>query len=266
MKISLIISIYKNVPFLKLVLESLQVQSYQDFEIIISEDGEDENVRQFVASYPFKQSYQHLTQKDDGWQKNKALNNAIRKSQGDWLIFIDGDCVLHKRFVEFHAKMADEQLILAGKRVKLSAETSNKLLSNPTLLPTLSRYLYIHFWKSGRYLEEALFIHPQGLLGWITRIRTMKHLKGCNMSFSKKALYAINGFDEDYTLPAIGEDVDILWRLQQAGYQLKSVRNMAVMYHLHHKESWVSQELNKLKMQVKRSNNTYICTNGIQKL
>lgn len=86
------------------------------------------------------------------------------------------------------------------------------------------------------------------------------------MSFSKKALYAINGFDEDYTLPAIGEDVDILWRLQQAGYQLKSVRNMAVMYHLHHKESWVSQELNKLKMQVKRSNNTYICTNGIQKL
>lgn len=86
------------------------------------------------------------------------------------------------------------------------------------------------------------------------------------MSFSKKALYAINGFDEDYTLPAIGEDVDILWRLQQAGYQLKSVRNMAVMYHLHHKESWVSQEENKEKMRQKMEQNTYICKNGIQKI
>jgi len=57
------------------------------------------------------------------------------------------------------------------------------------------------------------------------------------MSFSKKAIIAINGFDEDYILPAIGEDIDLSWRFIQAGFKHKSVRNMAVQYHLHHQKT-----------------------------
>ena len=249
-----------------MVLDALQHQTYQDFEIVISEDGEDEKVGDFIASYPFQQSYQHLTQTDLGWRKNKALNNAVRAAKGEWLILIDGDCILHPRFIEFHCKMASEKAILAGKRVKLSQTSTQKYTLNPKILSRFNYYLVTHFWKAGRYLEEAFFFDNKGLLKCIPTARKMSQLKGCNMSFSKEAIYAINGFDEDYTLPAIGEDIDLLWRFQGVGYQIQSVRNMAVMYHLYHPESWTSQELNKLKMQEKRSNNTYICTNGIQKL
>lgn len=62
--------------------------------------------------------------------KNKALNNAIRHATSDWLIFIDGDCVLHPRFVEMHLRFAGEKVILAGKRVKLDPETSGFLQNN----------------------------------------------------------------------------------------------------------------------------------------
>ena len=128
-KASLIISIYDNVEFLKSVLDSLKYQTERNFEIIISEDAEHEYVRDFIFKYDFQHDFQHITQKDEGWQKNKALNNAIRIARSEWLIFIDGDCVLHPRFVEFHVKFASPEFILAGKRVKLSEKLSRLLLN-----------------------------------------------------------------------------------------------------------------------------------------
>jgi len=129
-KASVIISVYDNPRFLNLVLDSLKLQTEQNFEIIISEDGENKAMKELVEKYPFENDYQHITQKDTGWQKNKALNNAIRHAKADWLIFIDGDCVLHPRFVEMHLRFAGEKVILAGKRVKLDPKTSVFLENN----------------------------------------------------------------------------------------------------------------------------------------
>ena len=111
-KASLIISIYDNVSFLKVVLDSLMYQTEKNYEIIISEDAEFSEVAKFVRSYPFRNDYQHLTQPDQGWRKERALNNAVKAAKSDWLIFIDGDCVLHPRFIEWHVKMADEKLYI----------------------------------------------------------------------------------------------------------------------------------------------------------
>jgi len=89
----------------------------------------------FIVQYPFEQPYQHIRQEDTGWRKNKSLNNAVKAANTTWLIFIDGDCVLHQRFIEMHLRFAKEDVILAGKRVKLDAATSDFLLeSNANLL------------------------------------------------------------------------------------------------------------------------------------
>ena len=108
MKASLIISVYKNVVYLKAVLDSLQYQTEKDFEIIIAEDGESEEMKAFIAQYLLNFPYKHITQKDEGWRKNQCLNKAIGASEGNWLIFIDGDCVLHHRFIEMHLRLADD--------------------------------------------------------------------------------------------------------------------------------------------------------------
>ncbi len=266
-KASLIISVYDNIKFLKIVLDSLKLQTEKDFEIIISEDRQSEEMRNFIQNYPFENDLQHLTQEDIGWRKNKALNNAIRHAKSDWLIFIDGDCVLHNRFVEMHVRYADGNYILAGKRVKLDTKTSSYLENNTSeSIAEMQKILFkkLLFWKGDtKFIEESVFISPDDFLSFIPKIRKARRLVGCNMSFSKKAIYAINGFDEDYVLPAVGEDTDLTWRFQAAGFQLKSVRNLAVQYHLYHKENWADRTINMDRMLANQKENRYICRNGL---
>lgn len=269
MKASLIISIYNNIPFLKVVLDSLVQQTYNKFEIIIAEDGEDAAVAKFIKHYPFVHQHVHLTQKDEGWRKNQAMNMAIRAAKTDWLIFIDGDCVLHNRFIEMHMKYAAENIILAGKRVKLDQESSQLLLSGISNLSILQKQLrrkIIAGKGKIRNIEEGIFIAPDGLLGFIPKLRKLNNLKGCNMSFSKKAIYAINGFDEEYILPAIGEDFDLTWRFAAAGFNYKSVRNLAVQFHLYHPENWVDTVENMKICDRNQQINKFICDKGLTRI
>jgi len=83
------------------------------------------------------------------------------------------------------------------------------------------------------------------------------------MSFSKKAICSINGFDEDYQLPTVGEDYDLTWRFDQAGYKHKSVRNLAVQYHLQHHENWIDQDENLVICRNKQLENKIFCENGL---
>lgn len=252
-----------------MVLDALVYQTYSDFEIIISEDGSNDEMASFVKSYKSLQPITHVTQEDIGWQKNKALNNAVRNSKGDYLIFIDGDCVLHHRFIEEHKQLSDRKGIVAGKRIKLGPAYSKLYLDGRKDFLVLEKMIATQFTKlkadGAKFIEEGVYLNPRGILGFISRLRTMKHLKGCNMSFYKSALEEINGFDEDYTLPAVGEDADLAWRFRGLGYHLISARNRAVQYHLYHTENWTDQTVNLSIMEDKMSRNEFVCSNGLKK-
>ena len=267
-KATVIISVYSNTRALQAVLDSLKLQTEQDFEIIVSEDAEHPHMADFCRRYSFANDWQHLTQPDTGWRKNRALNNAIRAAQTDWLIFVDGDCVLHPRFVEQHLRLADDGLIVAGKRAKLNPALSEWLQDDVGRYRDVEKQL-LKALVSGRrhdnrFVEEGIFIDPRSWLGFLPRLRKMHRLKGCNMSMSRRAIEAVNGFDEDYIRPAIGEDIDLTWRLLQAGYRLVSARNLAVQYHLWHKENWTDQSENIRLMEEKQKNNEYVCKHGLK--
>lgn len=262
-KASLIISVYDNTKFLKAILDSLKLQTEKNFEIIISEDACHEEMKELIDGYSFENDYQHLTQEDIGWQKNKALNKAIRHSTADWLIFIDGDCVLHPRFVEMHLRYAKENLILAGKRVKIDDKTTTFLVEN---MPESINCIQNIFLKNKitKYIKEGIFVSPDCFWGFIPKIRRAHRLTGCNMSFSRKAIYAINGFDEEYILPAVGEDTDLAWRFKTVGYKIKSLRNLAVQYHLYHEQLWNDKQENRIRMKSNRKLKKYFCQKGLQ--
>ena len=264
---SLIISVYDRVDFLEVVLDSVRLQTEKRFEVIISEDAERPAMREFLQRYAYEGDLYHLTQADTGWRKNRALNRAVQFSHADLLVFIDGDCVLHPRFMEMHIGRAEDKAILAGKRIKLDPESTRWLMADKGHIPGFQRHLARHWFRMRRagcrFLEEGFFIDPQGPLRWVPRLRRMHQLKGCNMSFSKQAVIAINGFDKDYVRPAIGEDIDLTWRFQRAGYTVKSVRNLAVQYHLHHKETWADQDENLQLMLAKQAADLYVCRHGL---
>lgn len=139
---SLIISVYKNTKFLYAVLESLRHQTEQSFEILISEDGCSAEMRNFISQYPFLHRTLHLTQDDLGWRKNRALNRAVLTAGAEHLIFIDGDCVLHPKFIEMHTRNFKENRILAGKRVLLDERLSDMIVAKPDKAQTLQKEVW----------------------------------------------------------------------------------------------------------------------------
>jgi len=267
--VSLIISVYKDVESLAVILDALKFQTYKDFEVVISEDGEFAGMKAFVEGLEHENKIVHLTQPDVGWRKNKALNSAIRQSAGDYLIFIDGDCVPHHRFVENHLRFSSKGSIVAGRRVKLGPRYSRIFRKNIQHLPRLEKKVVFDFFgmrKDGaKFYEEGVYVNPETWVGKLLAKRKFRTIKGCNMSFFKGDIKLINGFDEDYTLPAIGEDVDLIWRCEAAGFSFRSVKNFAVQYHLHHRENWTDNSHNERIMRDKMREGQYVCKNGLIK-
>jgi glycosyltransferase involved in cell wall biosynthesis len=234
---SLVVSVYKDIAKLDCILRSLQHQTLRNFEVIVSEDGEDEALARFMSPWLAKnEAIQHLTQPDQGFRKNRALNRAISFARSDCLVFIDGDCVPHVRFMESHFLALARSPIAGGRRVELGPKFSQRLIHNPDLITSLSRF--------GGYMRAmpALLAdqvkNPESgfYVSWIHRLVEERPLAlvGCNFSSRRKTLEAINGFNEDYQAPGIGEDSDLEWRLERAGFAIQNIKFLAPLFHLYH--------------------------------
>jgi glycosyltransferase involved in cell wall biosynthesis len=265
-KVTIIVSVYKDTESLKLILNSLLNQTVNKFEIIISQDCESEEMKTLLSAYK-KDDIIHLYQKDVGWRKNIALNNAVRKSTGEYLIFIDGDIIPYRDFVQKHIESITDKKILCGKRVELGSFFSKMIRKNylnPYILEKLF-YLFLPFviLDKARHIEEGIKVNKESKLEKrLNRKRPM--IIGCNFSCFKKDFIFINGFDEDYNSPSVGEDIDLTWRFQHFGIDSKSVRYLANTLHLYHPRIWDKESVKKNNkiMKKKWDNKEFICKNG----
>jgi len=215
----------------------------------------------------------HITQKDEGWRKNKALNNAIKTATGEYLIFIDGDVVPHPRFIEGHLSHAQPRRVCAGKRVELGPKYSKMLIDGKITIKELTKKFLLKAYslhKDGvRHYEDGIYVKPDS---WIyekfIQKKSISYLIGCNFSCFKTDIESINGFNEEYIHPAIGEDVDINWRFRASGIEVISCRNIANVYHLYHKKGFGATEgkINNKILNKTIQDNQYICLNGLKKL
>ena len=264
MKVSLIISYYKNFDNLKLILKALNNQSTKDFEAIISEDDNIEETKKFVEENKSKYNFSliHVSQKEDlGFRKNMMLNKSIKISKGEILVFIDGDCIPHRNFIKAYIDNIEDNTMLKGRRVMLSKKISRELLNTfDVSLLSLKKILFSESKK-----KKEMFYNP-----YFSLIVSMKNkgLLGCNWGITKECITKVNGFDEDYVRAAVGEDTDIEWRLKSIGVKSKSVKNKAIVYHIYHKRSYSQSEvnINRELLTNKLKANVYFCKNGLKKI
>ena len=271
-KLSLIISVYNKIHELELILSALEHQSFHDFEVIVADDGSGPGIKELVSlkkKNP-KLKISHLWQEDSGFRKNRILNKAVTEANTKYLVFLDGDCLPHSDFVLQHYKNHSANHVLCGSRVNLSKKLSKQITieaiqSKEYEGGTFERILDSFRDKNARStnIEEGIYIESD-LISSIIR-RKKPRLLGCNYSLPKELLLKINGFDENYTGPGIGEDSDIEFRLKHAGARFKSVRNKAIAYHFYHSRTKESSSNYKYFESVKHSRE-YICKNGIKKL
>lgn len=89
-------------------------------------------------------------------------------------------------------------------------------------------------------IEKGIYIKSSPLRKFLNKKKG--GILGSNFSIHKKDLLDINGFDERYTGPSIGEDSDIQYRLELNGLQINSLNNIAIQCHLYHKQKPISQK------------------------
>lgn len=240
-KATVIVSVYNRLDFLKLVLAGLEGQTERDFEVLISDDGSGEafvaGLKETAAASPLR--LRHVWHADDGFRKNKILNESIRQAAAPYLIFLDGDCIPHPRFVAEHLAHAAPDACLAGRRIDLSARLTRQLTPDAVRKGMLQR---AGTWAGllADFLTARAFHFMNGLYvenGLLRRYfnRKERGLLGANFSVGKAVLEGINGFDERYNAPTFGEDSDVELRLRLAGIRIVPVLNIAVAYHCHHK-------------------------------
>jgi len=100
--ISLIIPVYNQAAKLIKTLESIRLQTFADYEVIIVNDGSSDNVEALFASYnkktPDDNPYLFINQKHLG--APAARNRGLREAKGDFLFFCDADAALQPEALE----------------------------------------------------------------------------------------------------------------------------------------------------------------------
>ncbi|MFT7003537.1 MAG: glycosyltransferase involved in cell wall biosynthesis [Sulfurimonas sp.] len=270
MFVSVIIPTYKDVEALELILGALKLQTYKNFEVIIAEDNDSQEVINFLKDYKSDYKIKHFSHSDDGYQKPRALNEAIKVSSGYYLIFFDGDCLPYSNFLEAHVKASDEKKVLCGRRVNLGDVFSRNLRSKNLYVEDLEHNFLKYYFKikrdGARHLECGIRI--------ISSLKFQKLLKseialiGCNFSLHKDNLLKVNGFDESYPKnTTLADDVDLEWRLKAIDLSVESVKYTAHLLHLNHpRANRVVSNIDNLKVISKnKAENKFFCKDGILK-
>lgn len=242
--LTLVIAVYNKPENLRLVLAGCARQSFTDFEVIIADDGSGPEIGLVVeeAARAYAFPITHLRHEDVGWRKNAMLNNGIRAARAGHIVFIDGDCIPGRRFLRDHWSEREEGRVLLGRRVETSERWSRELTLEKALGGDFERYGPKE-WMDGLRgkslrVEDGIRIPSRFLRRLL--LRTAPGVLGSNFSAAKKDLEAVNGFDELYNGPGCGEDSDIEYRLSLIGVTGKSLRNLAVQYHIWHPRTKVS--------------------------
>jgi len=243
-KISLIIAVYNKPDNLRFVLAACARQSFTEFEVVVADDGSGPEIREVIAEskqiHPFPIT--HLWHEDNGWRKNIMLNNAIRASRGEHLVFTDGDCLPGEHFLLDHWNEREKNRVLLGRRVETSERWSQTLTIEKIRSGEFERYGWNEWMDGfkGKSLRVEDGIRMQSRLMRKVLLRNVRGMLGSNFSVARKDIEAINGFDELYDGPGCGEDSDVQYRLALNGVTGKSLRNLATQYHIWHPLTRVS--------------------------
>ena len=244
MKISVIITTYNAEEWLRKVLIGFSVQTETDFEIVIADDGSTEKTKMVLQEFSskFKHPILYVWHPDDGFQKSKILNRAIVKSNSDYLLFTDGDCIPREDYISVHLKSKERGYFLSGGYFKLPMDISNKISEDDIIS---QRCFDVNFLRENglkNSFKLTKLTHSKlvaTFMNWVTP--TKRSWNGHNSSGFKSDLIAINGFNHEMLYG--GLDRELGERLFNHGLLSKQIRYSAICIHLDHARGYSDPEI-----------------------
>ena len=241
--ISVIISTYNSPEWLANVLHGYNNQTYQNFEVVIADDGSKQETIDLIEAFKKEVFYPitHVWHEDNGFQKSEILNKAIIECQAEYILMSDGDCIPREDFVEVHFRERELGYFLSGGYFMLPMNISKAI----TKEAILSGKCFNLKWLRSQGLSTSFKnnkLTSRGFKSWFlnTITPTNASWNGHNASGWKKDIVAINGFDE--RMQYGGQDRELGERLMNLGIKGKQIRYSAICIHLDHPRGYKNQE------------------------
>ncbi len=207
MLLSIIVPVYNRPEEVKELLESLTRQNFFDYELIIVEDGSTLRCEELVYSYQaLIPSLQYHYIENGG--PSKARNYGAKFAQGDYLLILDSDVTLPKRYLEIIEKYI----------IKTRADAfGGPDAANPSFSPMQ---------KAVSYAMTSILTTGGIRGGSANRMEQFKP-RSFNMGCRRSVFNKLGGFDEGLRY---GEDIDFSLRLIRRGFRVLLFRQ-AYVYH-----------------------------------
>lgn len=190
---SIIIPVYNRPDELADLLESLQKQTYADFEVVVVEDGSTLSSGDVVRKYQGALNLRYYKIPNSG--PGKARNYGAERSEGDYLLILDSDVVLPSTWLESVDKSLKEHPVDAFGGPD-RADTSF------TPIQKAINYAMTSFFTTG------------GIRGGKKKLDTF-YPRSFNMGIRREVYQRLGGFSG----MRYGEDIDFSLRILEAGYQ-----------------------------------------------
>ncbi len=175
---------------LDLLAPDIQSIDHSWYEVVVTDDGNNGQAKTMIAEkYPWVQWV-------EGPKRGPASNrnNGAKKAKGEWLIFLDDDCLPSNNIIEAYRQLIQDFPVTKVFEGKIEAEGKR---------------------------ESPLDYAPVNTEGG--------HLWSCNFAVRKDSFFSIGGFDEQFKYPHM-EDIDLRERLLAAGLQIKFAGTAAVTH------------------------------------
>ena len=240
--ISVIVTTYNWPEALLACLNSLSTQYDKNFEVIIADDGSTTSTKALITVFMAKQALnlRHVYHEDCGFRAGTIRNKAVALSQGEYLIFIDGDCITLPHFIARHRQMAETGYFVPGNRVLISQDYTQTVLQTKLALQQQSLGFFLKLRLSAKINRLLPLVYLPFSHHRYRQAKNWHKAMTCNLGVWKQDFLAINGFDEVFQGWGY-EDSDLVIRLIHQGIRRKEGRFALPVLHLWHKQNDRSQ-------------------------
>lgn len=195
-KISVIVPVYNVEKYLRQCIDSILVQTFTDFELLLIDDGSTDKSGDICDEYAVKDARVRVFHTENRGV-SAARNNGLREASGDWICFVDSDDWVEDDYLQcllYERKLIDECLVCQSfyvedelcpeKRYK-SRLYSDVILKEPFDVQQMMMYILndysvnifaklfnrnvinennVYFCEKTSVFEDAIFLHEYLLL------------------------------------------------------------------------------------------------------
>jgi GT2 family glycosyltransferase len=187
-RISVVVCSYNGERWLPGCLDALDRVKYPDWEVIVVSDGSDDRTDEIAEARGAR-----LIRSHENRGLSSARNLGADIAAGEIVAYLDDDARPDPDWLT-HLALAFEQ-------------TSHVGIGGPNLAP-----------PDDSPVARCVASAPGGPVHVLIGDDTAEHIPGCNMALRRSTLLQIGGFDPRYRIA--GDDVDVCWRVRDAGYTL----------------------------------------------